>query len=87
MIKTTEKLRTLALPTRILISATGILIGIITLNPNVMLSEASIPASYLGTVGSIAFALGGCLGGYYGRWKMLVPGLILQMSAFAVMGL
>jgi hypothetical protein len=86
MIQPPEKSRSPKLSTRILIFATGTLVGIITLNPNVMLSEASIPASYLGSVGSVAFALGGCVGGYYGKWKMLVPGLILQMLAFAVMG-
>lgn len=86
MIQLPEKSRSPTLPTRLLILATGMLIGIVTVTPNVMLSEASTPAAYLGTVGSIVFALGGCLGGYYGLWKMLLPGLILQVLAFAVMG-
>lgn len=87
MFDKSENLASPSIPKRLLILATGILVALVTITPNVMLSSANVISSYFGIAGSILFGIGGCIGGYLGRWKILCPGIVLQCVCFAIMGL
>ena len=67
---------------------TGILLGIMTFFPNLMLNDSGTNggqiASYVGLAASLSFVLGGILAGIYNQCKWLLIGLILQISALVI---
>jgi hypothetical protein len=64
---------------------TGLLLGLITLGPNVMMSDSGTAeaalCAYTGLAASAGFAIGGVIGCMSGSWKALLPGLGLQILA------
>jgi hypothetical protein len=73
---------------RIAIGGTGLILGAITLLPNFMMSDsgtrAAHKASSVGVLASLLFVIGGCVGACWGRWVALLPAVILQIAAIAI---
>jgi hypothetical protein len=73
---------------RCLIASIGILLGIGTFVPNIMMSDSGKPSAVMGAkigmLASLAFIVGGVVGAIRGEWKWLVVGLLLQILAFLV---
>lgn len=77
---------------RLWTAVVGILVGLVTFFPNLMMSDSGTPAARraatCGMLASLFFVLGGIIGAVYGRpwygWFWLLPGLILQISMFVL---
>jgi hypothetical protein len=73
---------------RIAIGCTGLILGVITFFPNIMMSDSGTRAAYMaanvGSLASLLFVIGGCVGACWGRWVALLPGVILQIAVFAI---
>jgi len=79
---------------RVLIVVIGVAVGFILILPNAMISDSGTNAAVLGANLGLAacffFVVGGIFGACIGRWIgwviMLVPGIVLQISAFGAAG-
>jgi hypothetical protein len=73
---------------RIAIGCTGLIVGLVTYGPNIMMSDSGTRAAYaaasVGSLASLLFVIGGCVGACWGRWVALLPGVILQIAVFAI---
>ena len=72
------------------ILTTGLFLGLITLMPNVMMSDSGTPkalrAAKIGMTASSLFAIGGVAGCIVNSWWCLLPGLIMQIVMFIYVG-
>jgi hypothetical protein len=75
---------------RITILIVGVVIGFTFLLPNAMMSDPGTPratrAANIGLIACLAFGIGGVVGAILNTWKALLPGLVLQVLAFVVLG-
>jgi len=73
---------------RIVIGLTGGGLGIITIIPNIMISDSGSPMAMCGaTIGlyaSASFVGGGLLGAIFKHPIFLLPGMVLQIGAFTI---
>jgi hypothetical protein len=73
---------------RIAIGCTGLILGVITYAPNIMMSDSGTRAAYMaasvGSLASLLFVIGGCVGACWGRWVALLPAMILQIAVFVI---
>ena len=73
---------------RILIAVIGIGLGLVLFIPNAMMCDSgtkvALLAAYIGMAACVSFVVGGIVGAIYQKWYCLLPGLILQISAFVV---
>jgi hypothetical protein len=64
---------------------TGVVLGVGTLGPNIMMSDSgkaeAILCANIGMAASVSFVIGGVIGCMHGSWKALLPGFGLQILA------
>jgi hypothetical protein len=70
---------------RIGIAVIGVLLGLFTMFPNVMIAATSEIGANVGMLASFSFMAGGVYGGLKNEPIWLLPGFILQLLAFLVL--
>jgi hypothetical protein len=81
-----------SLANRVAVACIGLLLGLLTFFPNMMMSDSgttrAISASYIGLLASASMILGGIVGAVRGSpwagWCWLIPGVALQIIMFLV---
>jgi disulfide bond formation protein DsbB len=90
-IRFAKMIKQMGLVQRLFIFGTGIGTASISLMGNVMMSDSGTKTANLaastGMAASITFLIGGTIGAYHHTWYGLLPGTILQLSAFALYSL
>jgi len=72
---------------KVCIAILGIFLGFVTLAPNAMMldSPSNSSAAFIGVCASLSFVIGGVYGGFVGKFVWLLPGLVLQVIALALL--
>ena len=74
---------------RILIALIGVLLGLVTIIPNMFMMDSgtdiATTAASIGIFASLTFVIGGVLGAIFKTWWGLLPGLVLQIIALMML--
>ena len=74
---------------RMLIALIGVLLGFITIIPNMFMMDSgtdiATTAASIGILASFTFVIGGVLGAIFKTWWGLLPGLVLQIIALMML--